>query len=47
LYSKGTRIPIENVLELVQEGISFEEIIQKYYPGLEIADIKACIMYAT
>jgi len=43
----NTRIPIENVLELVQEGISFEEIIQKYYPDLEIADIKACVVYAT
>jgi len=43
----NTRIPVEDVLELVQEGISFDEIIQKYYPDLEIADIKACVVYAT
>lgn len=41
-----TRIPIENILELVQEGISFKEIIDKYYPDLEIEDIKACVQYA-
>ena len=41
-----TRIPIENVLELVQEGVSFKEIIKKYYPDLKIEDIKACVQYA-
>ena len=43
----GTRIPVENVLELIQEGIAFGEIIEKYYPDLEIEDIKACVKYAT
>jgi uncharacterized protein (DUF433 family) len=42
----GTRIPVENVLELVEEGIPFEEIIEKYYPGLTIEDIKASVHYA-
>ncbi len=42
---KGTRIPVENVLELVQEGISFERITQEYYPDLTISDIKACVSY--
>ena len=42
----GTRILVENVLELVQEGISFEKIIEDYYPGITIEDIKACIQYA-
>lgn len=41
----GTRIPVENVLELVQEGIPFEKIIEEYYPDLEIEDIKACVQY--
>jgi len=41
-----TRIPVENVLELVQEGVSFKEIIEKYYPDLKIEDIKACVKYA-
>ncbi|MBI3302178.1 MAG: DUF433 domain-containing protein [Deltaproteobacteria bacterium] len=43
----GTRIPVEVVLELIQEGIPFGEIIEKYYPDLEIEDIKACAQYAT
>lgn len=43
----GTRIPVENVLELVEEGIPFSEIITKYYPDLDIEDIKACVRYAT
>jgi uncharacterized protein (DUF433 family) len=43
----GTRIPIENVLELVQEGITFEDIVARYYPDIEIEDVKACARYAT
>ena len=43
----GTRIPVEDVLELIQEGITFTEIVQKYYPDLEIDDVKACARYAT
>lgn len=42
----GTRIPVQNVLELVREGIPFEEIIQDYYPDLQIEGIRACIQYA-
>jgi uncharacterized protein (DUF433 family) len=33
-------------LELVQEGVPFEEIIEKYYPDLQVEDIKACVQYA-
>ena len=36
-----------DVLELVQEGISFKEITEKYYTELAIEDIKACAWYAT
>ena len=43
----GTRIPVEDVLELIQEGISFEEIVNRYYPDLTIEDVKACAKYAT
>lgn len=42
----GTRIPVQNVLELVREGLSFAEIIQDYYPDLEPEDVRACIQYA-
>ncbi|KXK29972.1 MAG: hypothetical protein UZ01_01755 [Candidatus Brocadia sinica] len=44
-YIIGTRITVDNVLELIQEGIPFNEIIQNYYPDLKIEDIKACIQY--
>jgi len=39
----GTRIKVQDVIELIQEGISFNEIIEKYYPELTIDDIKACL----
>lgn len=42
----GTRIPVQNVLELVKEGIAFDKITQDYYPDLQIEDIRACLQYA-
>ncbi len=42
----GTRIPVQDVLELVRDGIGFDKIIQDYYPELKIEDIRACIQYA-
>jgi len=42
----GTRIPVQSVLELVREGLSFAEIIRDYYPDLEPEDVRACIQYA-
>lgn len=42
----GSRIPVENVLELVQENTPFDRIISEFYPDLEIEDIKACVLYA-
>ncbi len=42
----GTRITVQNVLELLDEGLSFEEIIQDYYADLTVQDIRACIRYA-
>ena len=39
----GTRIPVEEVLRLIQEDITFENIIKNYYPDLHIDDIKACV----
>jgi uncharacterized protein (DUF433 family) len=43
----GTRIPVENVLELIQEGIAFEDIVTKYFPDIDVEDVKACARYAT
>jgi uncharacterized protein (DUF433 family) len=42
----GTRIPVQNVLELVQMGLSFDQIRQDYYPDLGEEDIRACLQYA-
>jgi uncharacterized protein (DUF433 family) len=42
----GTRITVQNVLELLNERLSFEEIIQDYYPDLTVEDIRACIQYS-
>ncbi len=39
----GTRITVQNVLELINEGLSFDEIKRDYYPDLQIADIEACL----
>ena len=42
----GTRITVQDVLELLDAGLSFEQIIQDYYPALTIEDIRACVRYA-
>jgi len=42
----GTRILVQDVLELISEGLSFEEIIRDYYPDLDVEDIRACVQYA-
>jgi uncharacterized protein (DUF433 family) len=39
----GTRIPVQSVLELIGEGISFETITREYYPDLEEEDVRACV----
>ena len=42
----GTRITVQSVLELVQEGIPFHNIVTDYYPDLEVEDVHACVRYA-
>jgi len=42
----GSRITVQSVLELVNEGLSFTEIIENYYPDLQVEDIRACLRYA-
>ncbi len=42
----GTRITVQSVLELVDEGFSFAKIIKDYYPDLQEDDIHACLRYA-
>ena len=41
----GTRIAVQDVLELVDEDIPFRQIIRDYYPDLTVEDAHACIRY--
>jgi len=43
---QGTRIPVENILEMVREGIGFAGIVRNYYPQITVDDIWACLQYA-
>ena len=42
---KGTRLPVQQILRLLAQGISTEEIMQDY--DLVKEDVFACILYAT
>ncbi|HUE70502.1 MAG TPA: DUF433 domain-containing protein [Pirellulaceae bacterium] len=42
----GTRIPVQNVLELVRDGVTFSRICADYYPDLTPEDVQACVQYA-
>lgn len=42
---RGLRVKVENVLALLEQGVSHEEIL-KDYPDLEPDDIRACLAYA-
>jgi uncharacterized protein (DUF433 family) len=43
---EGTRIPVYIILDLLGEGLTPREIIEKCYPHLKEEDILACIRYA-
>jgi uncharacterized protein (DUF433 family) len=43
---EGTRITVQSVLELLNEGLTFDAIIHDYYPDLRVDDIRACLQYA-
>ena len=43
---RGTRITVTMILELIEDGITFQQIIDDYYPQLTEQDIKACLEYA-
>jgi len=42
----GTRITVQNVLELLNEGLTFKQIVKDYYSDLTFNDIRACMQYA-
>ena len=41
---RGHRIWVSLILDFLASGISIEELLQEY-PGLETADIYACVAY--
>ena len=43
---KGTRIMVYLVLELLEAGLTPDQIIRDYYPHLVKQDIEACLHYA-
>lgn len=43
---KGTRIPVENVLDLVAQGYTFDEIIARAYPQLNREQLADAVAYA-
>jgi uncharacterized protein (DUF433 family) len=43
---KGTRIPVDLILEKMSNGQNFQEI-SKDYPDLNEEDLYACLSYAT
>lgn len=42
---RGMRIKVENILALLEQGVTIKEILEDY-PDLEPDDIRACLAYA-
>ncbi len=42
---RGLRYPVENLLELIASGMTFDEILEDY-EDLELEDLQACLVYA-
>ena len=43
---RNMRYPVEMILDLLSAGMTSEEII-KDYPAIKLADIKACLQFAS
>jgi len=43
---EGTRIMVAQILELLEAGKSFQEIMTDYFPDITPEDIQACLRYA-
>ena len=42
---RGMRIPVSLVINLIANGMTFQEIVSEY-PDLQNEDIKECLQYA-
>lgn len=43
---KNTRVMVADVLDLLEAGKTFDEIIKNYFPSITREDIAACIHFA-
>ncbi|MBM4054806.1 MAG: DUF433 domain-containing protein [Planctomycetes bacterium] len=43
---KGTRIMVYIIIELLESGLTPDDIIKDYYPKITKEDIKQCLHYA-
>ena len=43
---KGTRIMVYTIIELIESGLTQDEIIRDYYQNLTRDDIRDCLHYA-
>ncbi|MFA6263814.1 MAG: DUF433 domain-containing protein [Candidatus Babeliales bacterium] len=43
---RGTRLTVQQILKLLAEGLTTEEILQEH-PSLKRDDISACLIFAT
>ncbi len=43
---KGTRIMVYIIIELLESGLTPDDIIRDYYPQITKEDIKQCLHYA-
>jgi uncharacterized protein (DUF433 family) len=41
-WTKGTRIMVYLVLELLEAGVTPKQVVGEYYPQLTLQDIEAC-----
>ena len=43
---RGTRLTVDYILNLLAHGASVEEILEEY-DGLRVADVRACLLFAS
>lgn len=43
---KGTRIMVYIIIELLESGLTPDDIIRDYYPNITKEDIRQCLHYA-
>ena len=43
---KGTRVLVSDVIELLAAGLSIEEVVRDYYPGLDEEMVKDALAWA-